>query len=135
VGIQHSNSALCTFAPPLIVVADADAEVNGNGERLLASDTGVLERRKFMNSTLIRPVGGLDNPMTPADPKPPAKRKVIDDSNPLAQAAKKAKKQVYYCFYMLCFFTNPLQLNGASKRKCEWGVPRQVAFKMLKLRV
>ncbi|KAG2153986.1 Mis12-Mtw1 protein family-domain-containing protein [Suillus clintonianus] len=39
--------------------------------------------------------------MTPADPKPPGKRKAVDDANPLAQAAKRAKSQP----------------NGASKRK------------------
>ncbi|KAG0702823.1 Mis12-Mtw1 protein family-domain-containing protein [Suillus ampliporus] len=39
--------------------------------------------------------------MTPADPKPPGKRKAVDDVNPLVQAAKRAKNQP----------------NGASKRK------------------
>jgi len=47
-----------------------------------------------MNRTLTHAFGGLENPMIPSDPKPPAKRKTVDDSNPLLQAAKKAKKQV-----------------------------------------
>ncbi|KAG1750278.1 Mis12-Mtw1 protein family-domain-containing protein [Suillus lakei] len=44
-----------------------------------------------MNRTLTHAVGGLENPMTPADPKPPGKRKAVDDANPLIQAAKRAK--------------------------------------------
>lgn len=53
-----------------------------------------------MNRTLIHALGGLENPMTPMDPKPPTKRKAIDDSNPLVQAAKRAKKQVFYLLYV-----------------------------------
>ncbi|KAG1821579.1 Mis12-Mtw1 protein family-domain-containing protein [Suillus subaureus] len=52
-----------------------------------------------MNGTLTHAVGGLENPMTSADPKPPGKRKAVDDVNPLMQAAKRPKP------------------NGASKRK------------------
>lgn len=52
-----------------------------------------------MNRTLTHAVGGLENPMTPADPKPPGKRKAVDDTNPLVQAAKRPKP------------------NGAFKRK------------------
>lgn len=44
-----------------------------------------------MNRTLTHAVGGLENPMTPADPKPPGKRKAVDDTNPLVQAAKRPK--------------------------------------------
>lgn len=52
-----------------------------------------------MNRSLTHVVGGLENPMTAADPKPSGKRKAIDDTNPLIQAAKRPKP------------------NGASKRK------------------
>ncbi|KAG2146089.1 Mis12-Mtw1 protein family-domain-containing protein [Suillus bovinus] len=52
-----------------------------------------------MNRTFTHAVGGLENPMTPADPKPPGKRKAVDDANPLVQAAKRPKP------------------NGAFKRK------------------
>lgn len=52
-----------------------------------------------MNRTLTHAVGGLENPMTSADPNPPGKRKAVDDINPLVQAAKRPKP------------------NGASKRK------------------
>lgn len=52
-----------------------------------------------MNRSLTHAVGGLENPMTAADPKPSGKRKAVDDTNPLLQAAKRPKP------------------NGASKRK------------------
>ncbi|KIJ60374.1 hypothetical protein HYDPIDRAFT_117290 [Hydnomerulius pinastri MD-312] len=56
-----------------------------------------------MNGTRIHVAGGLEDPMAPLDPKPVAKRKAPDDSNPLlAAAAKRLKKEVK---------------PGASKRK------------------
>lgn len=44
-----------------------------------------------MNRTFTHAVGGLENPMTAADPKPSGKRKAVDDTNPLVQAAKRPK--------------------------------------------
>jgi kinetochore protein Mis13/DSN1 len=44
-----------------------------------------------MNRTITHAVGGLENPMTSADPKPPGKRKAVDDVNPLIQAVKRPK--------------------------------------------
>lgn len=42
VGILHSNSAHCRFPPPLIIVADADAGINGNDEQIYVYDLELL---------------------------------------------------------------------------------------------
>ncbi|KAH0832997.1 Mis12-Mtw1 protein family-domain-containing protein [Lanmaoa asiatica] len=73
-----------------------------------------------MNGTRTHTTGGLEDPMVPVDPKPVAKRKLPDDSNPLlAAATKRMKKEVGVLHDVVVYLPSSiLQANaGASKRK------------------